>query len=331
MSVRLRILSKFLLRLPLLWVGSAACYNWANPLNIVWDLDETLVSSELAADEPSKPGKEKVLRRERGVEVEHIDDDGLHFVTRARPYAIAVLRWLQWLPGCEQFVCTAASLGYMNNILELLDPAQRCFAGSCAGASSLGKNVRDVIPPGRDQDLRRTVLVDNRTSCHRPQPANGILVSDFVYPARDLILRDDRGVEVGRFRCAGDKLPGTLQVARGEQVVGKLAVAQRRTGTFRQLALEAKQAGATALVIFDPENEVSCFQPRQSDILPVLGVAAPAGRSLLAYRGIATAETVPAKDSELLSVLGKLVLCWLLPDVRWVLGGGVQAAKQRWP
>ena len=170
-------------------VGLAACHNAVCPLRVVWDLDETLVSSRrVPADPraPPPPPNQRLRVAADGACIEHVDDDALRFVTHARPHARGVLRALRLAPGVEQYVSTAASPGYMANVLSLLDPAGELFAAARASEPSRGKDVARVVrPPGADAGLRRTVLVDNRPSCHSPQPANGILVADFVHPAPD--------------------------------------------------------------------------------------------------------------------------------------------------
>merc|ERR1719401_1029543 len=94
---------------PAAWVASAGCYNCFRPLHVVWDLDETLVSSERRSAADKKPCKEMVISLKAGAEVEHLDDDGLHYITRARPHAMLVLGMLRLLPGVQQHVSTSAT------------------------------------------------------------------------------------------------------------------------------------------------------------------------------------------------------------------------------
>eukprot|EP00931_Biecheleriopsis_adriatica_P076182 TRINITY_DN49919_c0_g1_i1.p1 TRINITY_DN49919_c0_g1~~TRINITY_DN49919_c0_g1_i1.p1 ORF type:complete len:346 (+),score=68.89 TRINITY_DN49919_c0_g1_i1:58-1038(+) len=295
------------------WIGAAACYNLAHPLNVVWDLDETLISSDEKPVKKPVPGKEHIIKFSPPAEIEHIDDDGLHFVTTARPYALLVLKLLHVLPGCRQFVSTSASLGYMDNVLVLLDPGSKIFSIASAGKSSRGKDVFDTIPPGCDRQLQRTVLVDNKASCHRPQPFNGIVVTDFVHPSRELILTEADGKEVGRFHAASS---GAFPASR----IANLAYAERRSRPLRELATEASANGASALLVSDPKREQSCF-PFDSDSLavPVISVGAAAGRAWKDHAQPLQASVRERRDYELLKVLGKLLLCWLLPDVHWVI------------
>ena len=104
------------------WVGVAAAHNTAYPLEVVWDLDETLVSSERRRSS-WRPDQANQVLRLTDDEVEHVDDDALHFVTMIRPHAATVLRGLRALPGCRQSVSTAASPGYAANVVQLLEKA----------------------------------------------------------------------------------------------------------------------------------------------------------------------------------------------------------------
>ncbi|KAK7249790.1 hypothetical protein SO694_0000478 [Aureococcus anophagefferens] len=82
---------------------------------------------------------------ERGDEtIEHVDDDGIHFVTTARPLAAAPAG-LAMVPGVEQHVSTAASPGYAANVVELLDPRKRVFTRVLADQPSRGKDVTLAI------------------------------------------------------------------------------------------------------------------------------------------------------------------------------------------
>eukprot|EP00928_Gymnodinium_smaydae_P074080 TRINITY_DN57164_c0_g1_i1.p1 TRINITY_DN57164_c0_g1~~TRINITY_DN57164_c0_g1_i1.p1 ORF type:complete len:324 (-),score=38.03 TRINITY_DN57164_c0_g1_i1:223-1194(-) len=305
--------------------GVASCYNMKYPMNVIWDLDETLVSSEERYVKNPKPGKERVLRVEPRQSVEHIDDDGLHFVTTVRPHAFFVLKLLKMLPGCQQFVSTSASIGYMNNVLELLDPSGNVFKVSTAGQSSRGKNVHDTLPPGCDPDLKRTVLVDNRASCHKPQPRNGIVLPDFYHPAKVLVLRDAQGSELGRFPASGAEL-GAVPLTVGS-AKDQVTVVERRSVSSRDFFTSCERAGAPAVVLFDEKREISCFGMRARDVsIPVVTVGALAGRALQAHHGAkVTIESV--EDRELLKVLGRLFLCWLVPDVRWVLAHDSSASS----
>ena len=165
------------------YVGLAICYNSVHPLRVVWDLDETLISSKRLPDHV-KLELNTILRvASDRADIEHVDDDALHFMTTARPGAHALLGALRALPGCEQYVSTAASPGYQRNVLALLDPGRAVFARAVANQSSAGKDVALALPPGADPARRRTVLVDNRPSCHSTRPENGVLVRDFEHPA----------------------------------------------------------------------------------------------------------------------------------------------------
>ncbi|KAH8070254.1 phosphatase [Aureococcus anophagefferens] len=122
------------------YIGLATAANVASPLQIVWDLDETLISSKRVKNKWREDQWCKVLKR--GDEtIEHVDDDGIHFVTTARPLALRLLRGLAMVPGVEQHVSTAASPGYAANVVELLDPRKRVFTRVLADQPSRGKDV----------------------------------------------------------------------------------------------------------------------------------------------------------------------------------------------
>lgn len=300
-------------RIVCVWGGAACCHNLAFPLNVVWDLDETLISSEHVRQKREKRGEEqKVIilpAKRKADEVAHIDDDGIQFISRARPYAVFVLRALQFLPGCNQYVSTAASTGYMDNVLFMLDPQSKIFSAVVAGQSSRGKDLRLVLPEGSDPDLRRTVLVDNKASCHTPQPRNGIVVMDYVYPPRLLLVRDASGSEIGRFPVGGASLETPLTVAHSDCIEGRLMVAARGSATTRRLAEAARSAGAVALIISNAKRETSCFTMNRRHLpLPVLTVGAAGGRALQENQDAAVC-TVPRQDYELVRVLGRLFLC----------------------
>lgn len=143
----------------------AACHGVSRPLHIVWDLDETLVSSRqierVSGEPPLTPNQILHIKRSEAVpSIEHIDDDAMHFVTHARPHAIALLHALRWLPGVQQHVSTSASPGYMKNILALLDPDRevRPMGRSSVVVAAAG---RRVVPQARTRA---------RLSDHTPPP-----------------------------------------------------------------------------------------------------------------------------------------------------------------
>merc|ERR1712224_1102679 len=177
---------------------------------------------------------------------------------------------------------------------------------------------------------RRTVLVDNRASCHTPQPDNGITVTDFVYPSLDLVVLDDAsGKVLGKYpaSCADAlEMPaGGVPVAPvGSCPPGRVHVAELSgTWSTRELVAEAKAAGAVAVALYNPKREFSCLCVRTVLDVPIIGVGAAAGRALLQDGRAASVKVTlcEGSDKELLSVLGRLLLCWISLDVRWVLPG----------
>lgn len=301
------------------YIGLATAANVASPLQIVWDLDETLISSKRVKNKWREDQWCKVLKR--GDEtIEHVDDDGIHFVTTARPLALQLLRGLAMVPGVEQHVSTAASPGYAANVVELLDPRKRVFTRVLADQPSRGKDVTLAIG---DRPRRRAVLVDNRPSCHSPQPANGLLVEDFVASTRVLALSGGRyalggayrvrasdralscrwPLELGTLRRAGDVRvdPGGTGVIWGrprradreaeeaaeedaDDVRFKLAVAAvASSAEVPALAEDAARAGAAALLVVDAKNAKPRRIPRGVDF-PVISAGSAAAHALANQR-----------------------------------------------
>ena len=61
------------------YVGCAALHNTISPLHVVWDLDETLISSE-RIDNKWRADQAMQILRLSSSECEHVDDDALHFI-----------------------------------------------------------------------------------------------------------------------------------------------------------------------------------------------------------------------------------------------------------
>lgn len=93
------------------------------PFYVIWDLDHTLIFSHALNGDRIRKGpkvQEKVLQRNRS-SMSHMDDDGLYFETKVRPWTTMVMAILYVLQ-VQQLVFTSASRGYMNNVCLLLDP-----------------------------------------------------------------------------------------------------------------------------------------------------------------------------------------------------------------
>ncbi|KAH8064297.1 phosphatase [Aureococcus anophagefferens] len=324
------------------YIGLATAANVASPLQIVWDLDETLISSK------------RVKNKWRE---DQCSCGGLAMV-----------------PGVEQHVSTAASPGYAANVVELLDPRKRVFTRVLADQPSRGKDVTLAIG---DRSRRRAVLVDNRPSCHSPQPANGLLVEDFVASTRVLALSGGRyalggayrvrasdralscrwPLELGTLRRAGDVRvdPGGTGVIWGrprradreaeeaaDDVRFKLAVAAvASSAEVPALAEDAARAGAAALLVVDAKNAKPRRIPRGVDF-PVISAGSAAAHALANQRAnrasswddktrVTTADLRAPVDAELRRVALRLFLCYFVPDVSWVLRPVDAAAKKaRW-
>ncbi|KAH8091279.1 phosphatase [Aureococcus anophagefferens] len=173
------------------YIGLTTAANVASPLKIVWDLDETLVSSSQQKSKWREDQKNQILKRTTTT-LEHVDDDGLHFITTARPLAGALVRALSYVPGVEQHVSTAASSGYAKNVVRLLDPENRIFKTVRADQPSSGKDLEAQGFRGRGP--RR-----QPPSCHAAAQA-GVLVDDYVASERVLHLSGGRYAVGGAFR-----------------------------------------------------------------------------------------------------------------------------------
>ena len=113
-----------------------------------------------------------------------------------------------------------------------------------------------------------------------------------------------------------------------EQLRGKCVVVVHPAGQVQTLVGYARAAGAAALLVVDPNRTEP--RPLPSDLgFPVVSVGA-ATKYVLSNENvprryasmktdITTASLVTREDSELLRVAARLLLCWLVPDVRWVL------------
>ena len=363
------------------YVGCVALHNTAYPLHVVWDLDETLISSE-RIDNKWRADQANQILRLSSTECEHVDDDALHFISTIRPNAAQVLKVLHALPGCRQSVSTAASKGYAANVVQLLEEATgaQLFDKIEADQPSKGKSLSIFSP------LRRGVLVDNRQSCHSTQPGNGIWVPDFDASARVLELSggtyalggayavraskqartarwpleprlfsgavvgggtafDSNGDATSKPRMKTRKTLAALRRRRTEEeneVADRLAVRhkllvaafadddskRRRNARIRELVARAKKDGGAALLVVDPKNVKVARVPSDIDFPVVtagsaaaLAVANPHARNHDPRTTVTSAQLVPPRDDVLVSVLYRLLLCWLVPDVRWVLPG----------
>lgn len=128
--------------------GFYCLWTYLAPLRIVWDLDETLISSQ-ELGRTGMPQKEQVQIVSQD-SMQHIDDDGITFITYIRPHAKKLLRLLKFL-NVKQYVFTSASRGYMNNVVHFLDPDSRIFEPErlCFSPGvnlSGGKDIRLLTP-----------------------------------------------------------------------------------------------------------------------------------------------------------------------------------------
>ena len=247
------------------YVGCVALHNTAYPLHVVWDLDETLISSE-RIDNKWRADQAMQILRLSSSECEHVDDDALHFVTTLRPNAARVLSVLNALPGCRQSVSTAASKGYAANVVQLLEEAAggQLFDQVVADQPSSGKSLSIFSP------LRRGVLVDNRRSCHSTQPGNGIWVPDFDASARVLELSGGTYALGGAYEVRASKQARTARwpleprLFSGAVVGGGTAFDSNGDATSKPRMKTRKTLAALRRRRTEEENEVEGITFRSS-------------------------------------------------------------------
>jgi CTD small phosphatase-like protein 2 len=93
----------------------------------------------------------------------------------------------------ETHIFTAAMEVYARPVLQRLDPHGKIFTKawyreSCELDASVGAYVKNLSFAWGDDQLKRTVLVDNNPLSFLANPENGILVSSFYDDARDTTL-----------------------------------------------------------------------------------------------------------------------------------------------
>lgn len=277
-----------------------------NPLQVVWDLDETLVSSRKLVHACGVPGSQIIHLG--ATAVEHVDDN-VHFVTTVRPHATQLLQALRWLPGCHQHVSTTASPGYTSNVLELLDPQRKVFCGVATRQRSSGKYVEAALPAGADPSKRRTILIDNTASCHLPQPANGIKIADFADPwaTRKIVLSGGKYAIGGTITVNAPDTPAMREVSwplkiaalKGGQLGGgrrideqdeeSMTLQERRTKIRRSQTRQGRKntaAAAAAAAQLDVDDDRSvcgklAIAPRGRALADLIAEARLAGAAAL--------------------------------------------------
>ena len=156
-------------------------------LNIVWDLDDTLIKSEENKDWKTDESKKNTIMKIERYAFEHVDDDVMYFRTYIRPYARFVLSLFKFV-GAKQYVFTSATVGYMDNICVFLDPNNNIFEERRLSTSDFekgvlsknGKDIKLLFDEKQDDVLENTVLVDDKIKYHTPQPQNGIYCNPFA-------------------------------------------------------------------------------------------------------------------------------------------------------
>lgn len=204
-----------LLRLPLIVSGTgftAYAYTHYKPVNIVWDLDHTLVHTII-----NKRASD-IQHHENSAHPDFIMDTPDPTVKRyayIRPGAYYIVKFFSLL-GANQYVFTAATKTYANAIVKesgiepmisktltredvqvhgLLD--KKYNDPSHAKLATIRMYGKDIAMFG---DSTRTILVDDKKYCHRNHESHGILIP--VFDARKK-LHDDTllGVAWIIFNC----------------------------------------------------------------------------------------------------------------------------------
>jgi len=156
-----------------------------HPLHIVWDLDDTVIKSDHICNVTDQTLKCTILSQ-HSYHFEHIDDDLMHFKTRIRPHARPVLFLLSLVS--RQYIFTAASRGYMENVARVVDPRGNIFTKKLSssdfpkGTLRNGKDIRLLV-----DNPKRTILIDDNILYHRSQPTNGVHARAFNTDDRELL------------------------------------------------------------------------------------------------------------------------------------------------
>lgn len=161
------------------YFGLATLYNWAAPLQIEWQLEDTLVSERKITDREWRTDQANQILHASANWIEHVDDTASHFVTHVRPHAASVIRAAHMLPGCRQHLKADASFGHVNQLSPLLDPQRKIFDEAPAAGSH-----------------RRTVQITSRSG---ERSRNTIRVTSFDQREHSLVLSGGRYAIGGRF------------------------------------------------------------------------------------------------------------------------------------
>lgn len=217
--------------------------EYESDLVVVLDMDECLIHSQFLQGPGAKYAHQ--VRRANGtasgesfVDTFNIElPDGELVKVHERPHLHDFLR--QVSAKYETHIFTAAMEVYAKPVLKKLDPHGDIFTAcwyreSCQLDSSVGAYVKNLGFCWDNEQLKRTVLVDNNPLSFLANPENGILVSSFYNDHKDTTLpavmdllheldqeEDVRPVLDARFRLrqALDELStGRPFAGRGQQI-----------------------------------------------------------------------------------------------------------------
>jgi Dullard-like phosphatase family protein len=171
--------------------------KYESDLVVVLDMDECLIHSQFLQGPGAKFAHQ--VRRANGTAlgecaVDTFDielPDGELVKVHERPFLHDFLR--QVSDKYETHIFTAAMEVYAKPVLKKLDPRGDIFTAcwyreSCQLDSSVGAYVKNLGFCWDDEQLKRTVLVDNNPLSFLANPQNGILVSSFYNDHKDTTL-----------------------------------------------------------------------------------------------------------------------------------------------
>jgi hypothetical protein len=209
-----------LLRFPLIVSGTgstAYAYTRYRPVNIVWDLDHTLVHTIRDSDKCMNHGVPRDVNLIHPDFVMDTPDPTVKRYAYMRPGAYYVVKFFSLL-GANQYVFTAATKSYANVIVKesgietmilqtlaredvpiqedrLSRKYKHTSSAQLATIRACGKDITMF-----KCDPARTILVDDKEYCHQTHETRGILIP--VYDARKK-LHDDTllGVAWIIFKC----------------------------------------------------------------------------------------------------------------------------------
>merc|ERR1712216_496859 len=95
---------------------------------------------------------------------------------------------------------------------------------------------------------------------------------------------------------------------------------ERGSSPLHDMIKKAQAQGNAALVVSNPKREWSCFRfDADAAAFPIIAVGAAAGHALKTALAGAQIAVQDRRDHEMVKTFATLLLCWLVPNVQWVL------------